>query len=121
MAISLGDHPITMTQDIIKVVVYGLIRSNQKEKLNDYLKKVDSGMTGFLNDKKVNKGCNSCDGKGNTEVKCPKCVFGKCYNCKGVGHIEYKGIKGASKSKDKESEREKHLQCLPRYGKMFEV
>jgi hypothetical protein len=96
MAISLQNHPITMTQDITKVVIFGLIRSNQTAKLSAYLKKVDPGLTGFLNQKKLNKGCKACDGEGETETKCKRCTFGKCYNCKGLGYIEYKGIKGAS-------------------------
>ena len=37
MAISLQNHPITLTQDIVKVVIFGLIRSNQTEKLSAYL------------------------------------------------------------------------------------
>jgi len=100
MTISLGDHPITLTQDIVKVVVFGLIRSNQTAKLSDYLKKVDPGLVSFLDDKKLNHGCKECEGEGHSAVKCTKCIFGKCYNCKGVGYIEYKGLKGVSKSKD---------------------
>ena len=108
MAISLKDHPITLTQDIVKVVIYGLIRSNQTVKLNSYLKKIDPGLTSFLNDKKVNHDCKMCEGEGHTEAKCRKCVFGKCYNCKGTGYIEYKGLKGPSK-KEKGQDKEKSI------------
>ena len=109
MAISLGNHPITLTQDIVKVVIFGLIRTNQTAKLNSYLKKVDPGLTGFLNDKKINHGCKECEGEGHTEVKCKRCVFGKCYNCKGQGFIEYRGLKGASKDADDKSRKEKSI------------
>lgn len=100
MAVSLQDHPITLTQDIVKVVIFGLIQSNQTDKLNAYLKKIDPGLTGFMNDKKVNHGCKECEGEGHTDAKCPKCVFGKCYNCKGLGYIEYRGLKGVNKQEE---------------------
>jgi RecJ-like exonuclease len=69
---------------------------------------VDPGLTGFLNEKKVNKGCKECEGEGHTETKCKKCVFGKCYNCKGQGGVEYRGLKGVSKD-DKENQKEKAI------------
>lgn len=108
MTVSLGDHPIILTQDIVKVVIFGLIRSNQNDKLKAYLQKVDPGLTSFLNEKKVNKGCKECEGEGHVENKCNKCVFGKCYNCKGQGYIEFRGLKGASKEAE-EGKKEKSI------------
>jgi len=92
MKISLQDHPISLTEDIVKVVSLALIKSNETAKLNAYKNKVDAGLMSFLDDKKFKTDCTKCEGEGDIKVECKSCKFGKCGNCKGVGYIKYKGL-----------------------------
>ena len=92
MKISLGEHPLELSEDIIKTVVLGLMKSKDPKKLEAYLKKVDEGSVKFLSDKKFQKECDECEGEGHQSTDCKSCVFGKCDNCKGVGFIKYKGF-----------------------------
>jgi len=92
MKISLGEHPLELSEDIMKTVVLGLMKSKDSQKLKDYLKKIDKGAVKFLSDDKFKKDCDDCDGEGHQSEDCKDCVFGKCKNCKGLGVIKYKGF-----------------------------
>ena len=99
MKVSLSDHPISLTEDIVKVVALALIKNKDAAKLKSYRSKIDAGLMSFLDEKQFKADCKKCEGEGDIKVKCKKCVFGKCDNCKGLGVIKYKGLDSKNSKK----------------------
>ena len=98
VTLTFEEKPEELTSAIVKSMALGMLSANSKS-TNPYIIKVnstyfDNPFLNFLDDEPFSVDCRSCVGKGHREVKCSKCLTGKCRNCKGDGEIRYKGLGG---------------------------